>query len=70
MPDFVSRVAAFFSSEVTDNCNVNVAQIADQMVALTETRLPIRFDPDTLATLGRFEYSANQRPPVDGTPAL
>ncbi len=58
------RVAAFFSSEVTDNCNVNVAQIANQMVALTETRLAIRFDPDTLATLGRFEYSAQIKGPL------
>jgi carotenoid cleavage dioxygenase-like enzyme len=58
------RVAAFFSSKVTDNCNVNIARLADQVVALTETRLPIRFDPDTLATLGGFDYDARIKGPV------
>src|SRR5262249_14750246 len=36
----------------------------DQVVALTETRLPIRFDPDTLDTLGGFEYDARIKGPV------
>src|SRR5262249_16956008 len=58
------RVAAFFSSKVTDNCNVNMPRLADQVVALTETRLPIRFDPDTLDTLGGFEYDARIKGPV------
>jgi beta,beta-carotene 9',10'-dioxygenase len=38
------------------NANVNVAKLADQYVALTETPLPVSFDPQTLATLGVLEY--------------
>ncbi len=38
------------------NANVNVAELADSYVALTETPLPVRFDPKTLETLGVFDY--------------
>jgi beta,beta-carotene 9',10'-dioxygenase len=38
------------------NANVNVAKFADQVVALTETPLPVRFDLKTLKTLGVFDY--------------
>lgn len=38
------------------NANVNVAKYADAYVALTETPLPVRFDKETLDTLGVFEY--------------
>lgn len=38
------------------NANVNVARIAKQYVALTETPLPVRFELNTLNTLGALEY--------------
>lgn len=38
------------------NANVNVAQIAQEYVALTEVPLPVRFDPVTLDTLGVLDY--------------
>jgi beta,beta-carotene 9',10'-dioxygenase len=38
------------------NANVNVAKMADTYVALTETPLPISFDPQTLETLGVLDY--------------
>ncbi|MFI5344291.1 MAG: carotenoid oxygenase family protein, partial [Chlamydiales bacterium] len=38
------------------NANVNVAKIAEQYVALTETPLPIHFDLKTLATVGVLDY--------------
>lgn len=38
------------------NANINVAKLADQYVALTEIPLPVRFDPQTLATLGVLDY--------------
>ncbi len=41
------------------NANVNVARLADACVALTETPLPVRFDPKTLETLGVLDYSDN-----------
>jgi beta,beta-carotene 9',10'-dioxygenase len=50
------RVAAWFSPKLTDNCNVSVNKLADEVVAYTETRMPIRFDPDTLNTLGGYGY--------------
>jgi len=51
------RVLAKFSPQWTDNCNVNVTTLARQMVAMTETRLPVRFDPATLETLGHCPIS-------------
>jgi beta,beta-carotene 9',10'-dioxygenase len=50
------RVAAFFFPLSTDNCNVSINKLADEVVALTETPLPIRFDPETLETLGVYAY--------------
>jgi carotenoid cleavage dioxygenase-like enzyme len=51
------RVMALFSPPITDNANVNVHRIGEQMVAMTETPLPIRFDPDTLETLGVLDWA-------------
>ncbi len=52
------RVAAVFSPHLTDNCNVNVDQFGGETVALTETTLPVRFDAETLQTLGHYAASA------------
>ncbi len=49
-------VAAIFDSKLTDNCCVNVSDYARQAVAFTETSMPMRFSPDTLKTLGVFDY--------------
>lgn len=38
------------------NANVNIAYYGQHMVALTETPLPIEFDPKTLKTFGALEY--------------
>jgi beta,beta-carotene 9',10'-dioxygenase len=40
----------------TDNTNVNVSRIGDSFIAMTELPAPLRFDPETLETLGIFEY--------------
>jgi beta,beta-carotene 9',10'-dioxygenase len=58
------RVAAWFSPKLTDNCNVSVNKLADEVVAYTETRMPIRFDLDTLNTLGRYGYDERIKGPV------
>ena len=55
------RVAALFDPKLTDNCNVNVVSYAGATVALTETTMPLRFAPDTLATLGLFAYAPELR---------
>ena len=52
------RVAAVFSPHLTDNCNVNVDMFGGVPVALTETTLPVRFDAETLQTLGHYAASA------------
>jgi carotenoid cleavage dioxygenase-like enzyme len=58
------RVASWFSPRISDNGCVNVVELADAIVALIETRLPVRFDPRTLATLERGEYDRHLRGPV------
>ncbi len=46
------RVQAFFNPKLSDNANVNLTRLGEQVVALTETPLPVIFDPQTLATAG------------------
>jgi beta,beta-carotene 9',10'-dioxygenase len=50
-----ARVQALFSSgdaEAMPNANVNVIRLGERYLAMTETPIPVRFDPDTLDTLG------------------
>ena len=56
------RVAAIFDPKLTDNCNVNVVGLGGETVAFTETAMPLRFSPETLATLGVLDYE----PPLNG----
>lgn len=51
------RVMSLFDPRLTDNGCVNVAKLAGRMVALTETRMPVEFDPETLATIGFPGYA-------------
>jgi beta,beta-carotene 9',10'-dioxygenase len=47
------RIAtAFLPPKFGANANVNVIRDGDEFMALTETPLPVRFDPRTLETLG------------------
>jgi beta,beta-carotene 9',10'-dioxygenase len=46
------RVATMFRPGFTDNCNVNLTRLGDEYVAMTETPLPVAFDPSTLDSLG------------------
>src|SRR5262245_10841946 len=39
------RIAAFFKPKLTDNANVSINKLGNEIVAFTETPLPIRFDP-------------------------
>jgi carotenoid cleavage dioxygenase-like enzyme len=45
-------VTAFRPPQVGENTNVNVLKIGDEFVAMSETPLPVVFDPTTLRTLG------------------
>jgi beta,beta-carotene 9',10'-dioxygenase len=46
------RVASMFRPSFSDNGVVNVSRYADEFVALSETPLPVVFDPDTLESAG------------------
>jgi carotenoid cleavage dioxygenase-like enzyme len=52
------RLASAFSPEQSfgHNASVNVHKLAGRFVALTETPLPVEFDPETLQTAGVLEY--------------
>jgi hypothetical protein len=52
------RVMTFFNPKPSDNTNVNVSVLDEQLVALTETPLPIRFDPRTLKTMGHIGFDS------------
>ncbi|KAJ6823978.1 putative carotenoid cleavage dioxygenase 8-like protein B, chloroplastic isoform X1 [Iris pallida] len=57
---YVGELASLFSgSSLTDNANTGVVRLGDgRVVCLTETiKGSIEIDPDTLDTIGRFEYS-------------
>src|SRR3954449_13117054 len=46
------RVTSVFQPGFTDNAVVNVVRSGEEFLALTETPMPVRFDPHTLDTLG------------------
>ena len=46
------RVQVFFSPRISDNANVNLTRLGDDVVAMTETPLPVVFDPQTLESAG------------------
>jgi beta,beta-carotene 9',10'-dioxygenase len=46
------RVTAMFSPKLTDNANVNLAQLGERFISMTETPIPVEFDSRTLATAG------------------
>ena len=52
------RVQSVFHPQLTDNANVNLTRLGDEHIAMTETPIPVRFDPETLQTLGRDEGAA------------
>ncbi len=46
------RVTAMFSPKLTDNANVNLVQLGERFIAMTETPIPVEFDADTLGAAG------------------
>jgi carotenoid cleavage dioxygenase-like enzyme len=55
---FLSRLTAAGAAEMTDNGSVNViAYGPGDLVALTETPHPVRFDPGTLEANARFRWA-------------
>jgi beta,beta-carotene 9',10'-dioxygenase len=46
------RVTALFSPTLTDNANVSLVKLGERFIAMTETPIPVQFDPQTLAAAG------------------
>ncbi len=46
------RAMSLFQPALSDNCNVNLVQLGERFVAMTETPIPVEFDPATLAAAG------------------
>ena len=53
------RVMSMFSPDFTDNPCVNLTKLGERFVAMTETPMPIEFDPETLETVGHLDYTGN-----------
>lgn len=65
------RFATMFSPNLTDNPNVNVIKLGDHFMAMTETAMPLEFDPATLDVIGvAYDVPGGQmalaHPHVDG----
>src|SRR3954447_20253147 len=56
------RVTSVFEPGFTDNAAVNVVRSGEEFLALTETPMPVRFDPRTLETLGVAELAPGSTP--------
>ncbi|HYB24135.1 MAG TPA: carotenoid oxygenase family protein [Solirubrobacteraceae bacterium] len=54
------RVQTLFTGGgvLTDNANVNVARLGERFIAMTETPLPVQFDPHTLRAAGVRPFKA------------
>ncbi|HEV7769100.1 MAG TPA: carotenoid oxygenase family protein [Solirubrobacterales bacterium] len=46
------RLTTLFRPGFTDNCNIQLAKLGEEYIAMTETPLPIAFDPETLDAFG------------------
>jgi beta,beta-carotene 9',10'-dioxygenase len=47
-----ARISSLFSPKISDNANVNLVELGERFIAMTETPIPVEFDPETLATAG------------------
>lgn len=54
------RVMTMVSKVPSDNTNVNLVRLGREYLAMTETPMPVQFDPETLATLGLGEAAPGQ----------
>jgi carotenoid cleavage dioxygenase-like enzyme len=54
------RFFSIFEPSSIQNGNVNLAQVADRYLAMTEVPLPMEFDLHTLKTLGVFDYGGDK----------
>jgi carotenoid cleavage dioxygenase-like enzyme len=62
-------IKSLYSPDFSDNAAVNIGVIADRYLALSETPLPVEFDPVTLETRGNFNFSDKMHPRIALTSA-
>lgn len=59
--DLFSRVFSFFTPpDFGGNANVNVTRLADEYIARTEYPMSVKFDPNTLETLGIEDHEGTE----------
>jgi carotenoid cleavage dioxygenase-like enzyme len=58
------RIHSVFDPTLTDNASIHVDRLAGRVVALTETPLPVAFDPETLETAGVVPYTDDLEAPA------
>ena len=59
------RVTTVFSPKISDNANVNLVKLGERFIAMTETPIPVQFDPETLAAAGLPTRRRDRsRPPI------
>lgn len=51
------RIFSAFDPAFTDNTSINVTRLDDAYIAMTETPMAIEFDPETLDTLGHYNFN-------------
>jgi beta,beta-carotene 9',10'-dioxygenase len=47
-----ARISSVFSPKISDNANVNLVELGERFMAMTETPIAVEFDPETLVTAG------------------
>jgi beta,beta-carotene 9',10'-dioxygenase len=51
------RFFSMFAPSLTDNAAVNLVRLGEEYIAMTETPLPVSFEPDTLRTHGVTDWA-------------
>jgi carotenoid cleavage dioxygenase-like enzyme len=51
------NVGSILNLEIGDNANLNITEIAGHFLAISGTPNLLEFDPSTLETLGKFDYT-------------
>jgi beta,beta-carotene 9',10'-dioxygenase len=54
-----ARVMTVFEPRISDSAKVSIARIAQRYLALAETPIQVQFDPQTLRSVGVFQYEPN-----------
>lgn len=54
---FEQAKSYFVAPELTDNGNINIISYGEELLATSETPLPIIFDPETLESLGQAQFT-------------